>query len=173
MNMNREQLIRSIETARVRGVVVPTEVFGRKIFVKTTKHDIVAQIRNEFKEAQPTNMRFRIDQEASLAIVEPATGKRGGKIHDHLKAEPGVPVPKRGRPFSKNQPPAEPEKTEKKAAKVLPLKKVGTKGTGLTALPKNEETKTQPSGAADPNHPSGGGETGPAKTENGDNNTQH
>lgn len=101
--MQREELIREIELARVKGVVIPTNLFGKKVFVKTTKHDLVTQIRHEFGEQDKVGLEMRVEKD--IAIVE-STRSRGSGDLPYSLTEGTIAPPKRprGRPKgSKNR----------------------------------------------------------------------
>ena len=111
MNIMREDLIAQIDSARVKAFVIPTTVFGSKVFVKTTKHGLVAQIRNEFREDQKVNLEMHIDEKNDIAIID--TTRTGGKaigaislmLQEGAERPPAPRKGRRGRPLgSKNKP---------------------------------------------------------------------
>ena len=110
--MNREELINKIVSSRVQDVLVPSNVFGRPMLVKTTKKDIVARIRESYAEEGKTNLKFRIRPRTNTAIVEPVSDydEFMSKLNDNHTE---VVKRGRGRPKgSKNKPKTEVVKTE-------------------------------------------------------------
>ena len=101
-NLNREQLIDKIYRTRVLNVRVPSsDLFGRKIFVKTTKNDLIRRLRDEFKQPdQITNLGFKEYPKRDEAIIEPVTTAATSPINSEPETKK-----RRGRPpGSKNKP---------------------------------------------------------------------
>lgn len=68
--LKREQLVQKIVSARVKDVLVPSDIFGKRVFFKTTKGDIVRKIRAEFSEEQETGMVVKIRNRLNSIIVD-------------------------------------------------------------------------------------------------------
>ena len=98
MSMKLDRIIEEMETVPSRDILVQMKVLGRKIFVNTSKDDLINTIRQEFAEDEnyPTNLRVRFDKKAQRAILEESHVGRPYKL---TQVRPST-TPRRKRLFS-------------------------------------------------------------------------
>jgi hypothetical protein len=164
--LNREELINQVFKARVKGIVIPSNFMGtsKKVFVKTSKHDLVAMIRHEFQEGQPTNLRMRIEK--GVAIVESVRSQGNDPdLPPTLTGVADLERPRRGR----GRPKATVTATETKPAKA----KVKAKASGAKPAKAKVKAGAKPdegAGAGSSAAGAGEGSSGQQKSDNGNGN---
>jgi hypothetical protein len=103
--LNREQLIEKIAAVNEDSILIPSQVFGKAIFLKATKPELITQIVSAFSAQQDTGVKLRKHRALHAIIIDTvAKSMQGVNSNGQSHKKVAGPGKKLGRPVgSKNR----------------------------------------------------------------------
>lgn len=121
--LNVESIVNKILSPEVESVMVPTNIFGRKVFVRSTKEDLVRQIRKEFADNRDSRLKVRVFKNSKVATVELADPVRQATPPAAPAPKAATEAPKPAKPVKKAAPAPAPAPVKAPAGKANPKAK--------------------------------------------------